>query len=249
MILKSPTSRTAIVNLFADFILSKIPHNKHSIIQVADCINFFVIKGKTSYGDLLNIGEILDEFKEKFNLSVSDGRKLSHTINLIEYNVEMTEPEQIIHTYYNTTNCTYNHTQIENFISNSDYSYTDTYFTNTIKDDTNLIVTSEFPHGYSLSQGRLFYYYGKFIMYNIPTNYPTVELTMGISKNEDKFFVYDGYYKNEDPKLRSAILDMFDFDMTWIESELKKVDWFIEVTNPLSEYDFLNMKIKDFLFT
>ena len=249
MILKSPTSRTAIVNLFADFILSKIPQNKHSIIQVADCINFFVIKGKTSYGDLLNIGEILDEFKEKFNLSVSDGRKLSHTINLIEYNVEMTEPEQIIHTYYNTTNCTYNHNQIENFISNSDYSYTDTYFTNTIKDDTNLIVTSEFPHGYSLSQGRLFYYYGKFIMYNIPTNYPTVELTMGISKNEDKFFVYDGYYKNEDPKLRSAILDMFDFDMTLIESELKKVDWFIEVTNPLSEYDFLNMKIKDFLFT
>ena len=55
MILKSPTSRTAIVNLFADFILSKIPQNKHSIIQVADCINFFVIKGKTSYGDLLNI--------------------------------------------------------------------------------------------------------------------------------------------------------------------------------------------------
>jgi hypothetical protein len=91
MILKSPTSRTAIVNLFADFILSKIPHNKHTIIQVADCINFFVIKGKTSYNDLLNIGEILDEFKEKFNLSVSDGRKLSHTINLIEYNIEMTE--------------------------------------------------------------------------------------------------------------------------------------------------------------
>jgi hypothetical protein len=245
MILKSPTSRTAIVNLFADFILSKIPHNKHSIIQVADCINFFVIKGKTSYGDLLNMGEILDEFKTKINLP--DGRKLTHTIDLIEYNVEMNESEKIIHSYYNTKNCSYNHTQIENFISDGDNCYGSDYFPNPINDNTNLIVTSEFPHGYSLSQGRLFYYYGKYIMYNIPTNYPVVELTMCISKDEEKFFVYDGYYKNEDNRLRSAILDMFDFDMTWIESELKKVDWTIEVTNPLSEYDFLKKNVKDFL--
>jgi len=247
MILKSPNSRTAIVNLFADFILSKIPNKKHTIIQVADCINFFVIKGKTSYGDVLNMGEILDEFKTKINLP--DGRKLTHTIDLIEYNIEMTEPEQIIHNYYNTINCSYNGNQIESFISDNTTSYGDDYYLNTIKDNTNLIATSEFPHGYSLSQGRLFYYYGKYIMYNIPTNYPVVELTMCISKDEDKFFVYDGFYKNEDNRLRSAILDMFDFDMTWIESELKKVDWTIEVTNPLSEYDFLNKKVKDFLFT
>jgi len=245
MILKSPTSRTAIVNLFADFILSKIPHNKHSIIQVADCINFFVIKGKTSSDDLLNMGEILDEFKTKINLP--DGRKLTHTIDLIEYDVEMSSTEDITHTYYNTINCSYNGNQIENFISDNTNSYGDDYFLNVIKDNTNLIVISEFPHGYSLSQGRLFYYYGKYIMYNIPTNYPVVELTMGISKDEEKFFVYDGFYKNEDNRLRSAILDMFDFDMTWIESELKKVDWTIEVTNPLSEYDFLKKNVKDFL--
>jgi hypothetical protein len=245
MLLTSPTSRMAIVNLFADFVLSKIPHNKHTIIQVADCINFFVIKGKTSYGDLLNMGELLEEFKTKINLP--DGRKLTHTIDLIEYNVEMNEPEKIIHTYYNTINCSYNGNQIENFISDNTNSYGDDYFLNVIKDNTNLIVTSEFPHGYSLSQGRLFYNYGKYIMYNIPTNYPVVELTMGISKDEEKFFVYDGFYKNEDNRLRSAILDMFDFDMTWIESELKKVDWTIEVSNPLSEYDFLKKNVKDFL--
>jgi hypothetical protein len=245
MLLTSPTSRAAIVNLFADFILSKIPHNKHSIIQVADCINFFVIKGKTSSDDLLNMGEILDEFKTKINLP--DGRKLTHTIDLIEYDVEMSSTENITHTYYNTINCSYNGNQIENFISDNTNSYGDDYFLNVIKDNTNLIVISEFPHGYSLSQGRLFYYYGKYIMYNIPTNYPVVELTMGISKDEEKFFVYDGFYKNEDNRLRSAILDMFDFDMTWIESELKKVDWTIEVTNPLSEYDFLKKNVKDFL--
>ena len=247
MILKSSNSRTAIVNLFADFILSKIPHNKHSIIQVADCINFFVIKGKTSYSDVLNMSELLEEFKSKFKFAES--KKLTHTIDLIEYDVEMSSTEHIIHTYYNNTNCSYNNTQTENFISDNTKSYSNDYYPNTINDDANLIICSEFPHGYSLSQGRLFYYYGKYIMYNIPTNYPVVELTMCISKDEEKFFVYYGFYKNEDNRLRSAILDMFDFDMTWIESELKKVDWTIEVTNPLSEYDFLNKKVKDFLFT
>lgn len=237
----------AIVNLFADFILSKIPHNKHSVIQVADCINFFVIKGKTSYNDVLNMSEILEEFKTKFKFAES--KKLTHTIDLIEYDVEMSSTEHTIQTYYNNDNCSYNHTQTENFISDDTKSYSNDYYPNKIDDDANLIICSEFPHGYSLSQGRLFYYYGKYIMYNIPSNYPVVELTMGICKDEDKFFVYDGFYKNEDNRLRSAILDMFDFDMTWLESELKKVDWTIEITNPLYEYDFLKKKIKDFLIT
>lgn len=237
----------AIVNLFADFILSKIPHNKHSIIQVADCINFFVIKGKTSYSDVLNMSELLEEFKTKFKFAES--KKLTHTIDLIEYDVEMSSTEHTIQTYYNNYNCSYNHTQTENFISDDTKSYSNDYYPNKIDDDSNLIICSEFPHGYSLSQGRLFYYYGKYIMYNIPSNYPVVELTMNICKDEDKFFVYDGFYKNEDNRLRSAILDMFDFDMTWLESELKKVDWTIEITNPLYEYDFLKKKIKDFLIT
>ena len=245
MILKSPTSKLAIVNLFADFILSKIPHNKHTIIQVADCINFFVIKGKTSYNDVLNMSEILEEFKEKYKLV--ENRKLTHTIDLIEYDVDMEPVEQIIHTYYNTENCSYNYTQIENFISDNTKSYLNEYFPNPITDDTNLIVVSDFPHGYSLSKGRLYYYYGKYITYNIPPNYPVVELTFVINKDEDKFYVYDNLYKDELPSLRSAILDMFDFDMTWLESELKKVDWSNEITNPLSEYDFLKKKIKDFL--
>lgn len=245
MILKSPTSRAAIVNLFADFILSKIPHNKHSIIQVADCINFFVIKGKTTHKEILDMGEILEEFKTKFPLI--DGRKLTHTIDLIEYDVELNQVENITHTYYNTTNCSYNSNQIESYISNENNSYNNSYFPSQITDNTNLIVSSEFPHGHSLSQGRALYYYGKYIMYNIPSNYPVVELTMNISKDEDKFLVFDGFYKSEDNRLRSAILDMFDFDTTWMESELKKVDWTIEVSNPLSEYDFLKKNVKDFL--
>jgi hypothetical protein len=40
---------------------------------------------------------------------------------------------------------------------------------------------------------------------------------------------------------------MFDFDMTWLETQMKKVDWSVELTNPLEDYDFLKVKIKDFL--
>jgi hypothetical protein len=66
MILKSPVSRLALVNLFADFILNKIPKEEESIIQVIDCFNFYVIKGKTTYCTPFNIGELRDEFAIKF---------------------------------------------------------------------------------------------------------------------------------------------------------------------------------------
>jgi hypothetical protein len=45
----------------------------------------------------------------------------------------------------------------------------------------------------------------------------------------------------------SAILDVFDFDKTWLSAEMKKVDWSIELTNPLEEYSFIKKKNKDFI--
>jgi hypothetical protein len=39
--------------------------------------------------------------------------------------------------------------------------------------------------------------------------------------------------------LTSAILDVFDFDMSWLEKEIKKMDWSLELLNPLDEYDFI----------
>jgi hypothetical protein len=65
MVLKNTESRILITNLFADFILSKIPHNEDSIIKVVDCKNFFIIKGKTSYNQVLDLSEILNEFIKK----------------------------------------------------------------------------------------------------------------------------------------------------------------------------------------
>ena len=84
-------------------------------------------------------------------------------------------------------------------------------------------------------------------MYNIPSNYPITSVTLNLTKNEEEFSVYDNFFGITDDVLTSAILDMFDFDMKWLETQIKKVDWSIEITNPLEDYDFLKVKLKDFI--
>jgi len=84
-------------------------------------------------------------------------------------------------------------------------------------------------------------------VYNIPSNYPITSVTLNLTKNEEEFSVYDNFFGITDDVLTSAILDMFDFDMKWLETQIKKVDWSIEITNPLEDYDFLKVKLKDFI--
>ena len=241
MILKNTKSRILITNLFADFILSKIPYNEETIIKVVDCKNFFIIKGKTSYNQVLNLSEVLNEFLKKYEDYIGD-IKLSHTIDLIEYEIKMDKPNEFEFVYHNTSNCSYSHTQLdsyENKKSSYDYNYVITEIT-----DEDMVSISEFPHGYSLGQGRLHYYYGKHIFYSIPPNYPVNTLIFNMSKNkaddgEPIFSVRQLNSLSTNKVLTSAILDVFDFDMAWLEKEIKKVDWSFELLNPLEEYDFI----------
>lgn len=245
MILKSPKSRLFAVNLFADFILNKIPKEQQTIIQVVDCLNFYLIKGKTTYKDLLNMSEIIEEFKVKYEEFLPEhinGKKLSHTIDLIEYNKEITKSKNTLFTYHNTENCSYNYIQSNAYLTDNTKSYEYNYRLIEITDDTYLTYSSEFPHGYSLGQGRLQYYYGKYIMYNIPPSFYIHDLTMNIpSENPEENF------ECSNDELLSPILDMFDFDMSWLEKEMKKVDWCNELTNPLEEHSVLKTRVKDFI--
>lgn len=249
MILKSPVSKLSLVNLFADFILNKIPKEEESIIQVVDCFNFYVIKGKTTYKEPLNIGELRDEFISQFEELIGD-RKLTHTIDLIEYDSKLIPVTSLTFPYHRSKNCSYTNSQIKSFESDDSISYDYNFHLKSITEDNNLIFLSEFPHGYSLNQGRLLYYYGKHIFYSIPTTYPVSSLVFELStkkddSNEQVFSVKNN--SGTDEVLTSAILDVFDFDMSWLENEIKKVDWYIEITNPLEDYDFLKKKIKDFV--
>ena len=241
MVLKNIGSRILITNLFADFIVSKIPHSEETIIKVVDCTNFFIIKGKTSYSQVLDLTIILDEFLKKYEDHIGNV-KLSHTVDLIEYDVKMSTPNNFEFVYHNTPNCSYSYSQFdsyENKKSSYDYNYVITEIT-----DENMVSISEFPHGYSLGQGRLHYYYGKHIFYSIPTNYPVNTVIFNMCKNktdngEPIFSVRQSNSTSIDKNLTSAILDVFDFNMSWLEKEIKKVDWSLELLNPLEEYDFI----------
>ena len=241
MILKNTDSRILITNLFSDFILSKIPHNEETIIKVVDCTNFFIIKGKTSYNQVLDLTIILDEFLKKYEDNLGKV-KLSHTVDLIEYDVKMNIPNDFEFVYHNSVNCSYHYTQIESY-ENKKSSYNYNHIITEITDE-DMVSVSEFPHGYSLGQGRLHYYYGKHIFYSIPTNYPVNTLIFNMSKNKTEdgepiFSVRSSISTSIDMTLTSAILDVFDFDMSWLEKEIKKVDWSLELLNPLEEYDFI----------
>lgn len=250
MILKSPVSRLSLVNLFADFILNQIPKEEESIIQVIDCLNFYVIKGKTTHNEPLNIGKLKDDFIVKFDEFIGD-IKITHTIDLIEYDCNLKPLESFKFTYHNTKNCSYNNEQIKSFELDNTSSYDYQYFLKLVNQSHNLISSSEFPHGYSLNQGRLLYYYGKHITYNIPSSYPfnyvTFELSTKKDESGEQVFLVKNKLNEVDEVLTSAILDVFDFDLSWLEKEIKKVDWYSEITNPLEDYDFLKKKIKDFI--
>jgi hypothetical protein len=73
------------------------------------------------------------------------------------------------------------------------------------------------------------------------------ELTTKKNKDDEQILSIITPTFENDNILESAILDVFDFDMNWLETEIKKVDWSIEITNPLEDYDFLKKKIKDFI--
>jgi hypothetical protein len=241
MVLKNTESRILVINLFTDFILSKIPYNEDTIIKIVDCKNFLIIKGKTSYNQVLDLPEILNEFLTKYENNIGN-IKLSHTVDLIEYDIKMNKPTDFEFVYHNNANCSYNYKQIESYEnkkSSYDYNYIITEIT-----DEDMVSVSEFPYGYSLGQGRLHYYYGKHIFYSIPSNYPVNTLIFNMSKNktENDEPIFSARQSNSisiDKTLTSAILDVFDFDMAWLEKELKKVDWSFELLNPLEEYDFI----------
>jgi hypothetical protein len=114
MTIKTQSSRIFLINLFADFIISIIPHEEQSIINIVDCKNFILVKGKTTSKNLLNLSQISNEFSSKFSEYLNDN-KITHTLDLIEYDQHIIPLEELSHTYHNTDNCSYHYKQIEHF--------------------------------------------------------------------------------------------------------------------------------------
>lgn len=249
MILKCPNSRLGIVNLLSDFILSKIPKKEKTKIQVIDMVNFVVIKGKTSYNQILDITLIKEEFIETFK-NIDIGNKLKNTIDLIEYDCKMEDVTSINCIFFkNDFNCSYHNSQITDYNLQPYKSYDLLLNYSYAVNEDNLYHASEFPHGYSMNQGRSLYYYGKKIFYTIShkTLIEYLRFRIGTQKNEDGEYKFSILKDDNsiDEKLTSAVLDSFDFQIN--ENEVEVKGWFKEVESPLTDHEGLKLINKDFI--
>lgn len=232
-------SRDFRVNLFADFILSKIPKEESSIINIVDFGNFWVVKGKTSHNDLLDIPEIKNEFISKYSEYFEEGF-IFQTIDLIEYESEMKELEKLKLSLFNSDNCLYHQTQIDEYNLNPDKSNEYNYELSD-KQDLKVHSSSNFPYGYSLKQGRLLLYLMKQICYTISKSYyfEVLNFELHNKNNDENLKIYNPKINKFEDFLVSSILDVYDFNFKKLEKNFQEVDFCDELLRQTEEYDFL----------
>ena len=107
-------------------------------------------------------------------------------------------------------------------------------------------ISSEFPHGYSLSMGRSQLYYSEYISTNIFNTIKAKELTIKITENRDSDedlmieVMSDSIYPNN--VVKSLILDVFDFDYNSFNKRLEGYKYSLDITEPFDNKPWL---IKD----
>lgn len=81
-------------NLFVEFLLKKFEGNPDTKLQVSSCENFLIVKGETTYSEVLSINKISVEFSEKY-----PEYSVKNTIDLIDYK-EKIEPTKSINLFF-----------------------------------------------------------------------------------------------------------------------------------------------------
>jgi hypothetical protein len=208
MRLLNKNSKRFIVNLFSDFILSKIDKTEKTIIQVSDCNNFVVVAGKSTSKEMLDLQSIKEEFFIKFKSYLDDvGIDHMNIIDIITYGSIL---EPLDRGWVNVSK--------------------DVYY-DAPEPLTNIITTSEFPYGHSLSCGRSMVYYSNYIFNHMYSLLGVKNLkfyfTTDVDSDEDfkiEIVSESILISNE---IKSLVLDVFDFDLN-------------EFNNKLSNYDLID---------
>lgn len=213
MRLINKNSRRGVVNLFADFILSKISPEHKSIIQVTDSGPFMVVNGVTTSNDLLDIVEVKDEFITTFSdiLKELDITNINF-IDLTRYNQEI------------------------DMIDNGWVSINKIPFTDYPEPTNELSITSEFPYGYSLDCGRLMTYYSHYIfnhMFNLlGVNEVSFYFTKEQNDDEDFDIKITSSSKINEGTIKSLILDVFDLDLERFKDKLVGYNLIDDILHP-----------------
>ena len=220
MRLINKNSRRGVVNLLADFILSKTDKKENSIIQVSDCGPFMVINGMTTSNEVLDLEKIKKEFTDWFSELIPDiDIDKLNTIDIIRYGEEV------------------------NNIEKGWVSVNKDVFVEEPEPLFELSVNSEFPYGYSLNCGRLMVYYSHYIFNHIYSTIGTDKVDFYFAKkiNEDEDLKIKVISKSrlDNKSIKSLILDVFDFDLNAFSEKVKDYDLFQDIVFPGKEKPYL----------
>lgn len=209
-------SRRGVVNLFADFILTRIDKKENSIIQVTDCESFMVVHGLTTSKDILDLEKIKSDFSEWFGDILSDvGIERLNTIDIIKYDQEVNNIEK---GWVNVNK--------EVFVEEPESIF-------------ELSVSSEFPYGYSLNCGRLMAYYSHYIFNHMYSLMGVNDLNFFFTKeqddNEDFKIKIVSNTKQNIKEIKSLILDVFNFDLEEFKTKIGEYDVMQDILFPDKE--------------
>ena len=218
MRLINKNSRRGIVNLFADFIVSKIDPKERSIIQITDCEVFMVVNGQTTSETELNIDELKNEFNETYkDILKSLGLEHFNVINLIKYGVEIFPIEKGL---VNTN---------KKVFVEEDESFDE------------ISINSEFPYGYSLRTGRSMAYYSHYILNQISSTIGSdnmyIHFLPTVDDEVDINVVVNSRYNTE--TIKSLILDVFDFDLEDFSNRMESYDITQDILDPEGDKPYL----------
>ena len=218
MRLINKNSRRGIVNLFADFIVSKIDPKERSIIQITDCDVFIVVNGQTTSETELNIDELKNEFNETYKeILKSLGLEHFNVINIIKYGVDILPIEKGLVS-----------TNKKVFVE-EDESFNE------------ISISSEFPYGYSLRTGRSMAYYSHYILNQISSTIGSdsmyIHFLPKVGDEVDINVVVDSMYNTK--TIKSLILDVFDFDLEDFSNRMESYDLTQDILDPEGEKPYL----------
>jgi hypothetical protein len=221
MRLINKNSRRGVVNLFSEFVLSKINKTENSIIQVTDCGPFFVVNGLTTSLSILDLNKVRDEFVDWFSEVLTDvDIETINIIDLIKYGEKIKNIER---GWVKVNRSLY----VEEPEPVSEVS-----------------VSSEFPYGHSLNCGRLMVYYSHYIFNHCYSSIGTDEVYFYFTKELDedddfKIRVITSKGDKVDHRVKSMILDVFDFNLEEFSSKLTKYDLIHDVLDPNKSKPYL----------
>ena len=263
-------SNRGLVNLFSDYIVNKINKDKQYdvVIEVTDCGKFFVVNGMTNSDKILDMVNVKESFLESYkSLLTNFGYENVNVIDLIMYGNELSKKDEYTFDFYNSSRPLYHRNLISELVENPQPKFNSISYNSRLEyeldyseDDTTnldyftyapLNVSSEFPHGYSLSMGRQELYYSEYISNQLFDVILTDSLTFkysSVKQDEDNQIDITSNSIHPKKDIISMVLDVFDFDMLTFYDMIKGYDIIEDITEPFDTKPWLvRDKIKDLI--